>query len=63
VHLLAGWKCRHSIISRIVRHSEGERNFGDPGLLVEAGDLFELAFTSLSWKAITDTVRTVLIPL
>jgi len=46
-----------------VRHSEGERNLGDLGLLVEAGDLFELAFTSLSWKAMTDTVRTVLIPL
>jgi hypothetical protein len=46
-----------------VRHTEGERNHGDPGLLFEAGDLFELVFTSLSWKAMTDTVRTVLIPL
>jgi hypothetical protein len=61
--MLVGWKCRHRINSRIVRHSEGERNHGDPGLLVEAGDLFELVFTSLSWKAMTDTVRTVLIPL
>jgi hypothetical protein len=46
-----------------VRHSEDERDLGDPGLLVEAEDLFELMLTSLSWKANTDIVRTVLIPL
>jgi hypothetical protein len=46
-----------------VRPSEGERNLGDPGSLVEAGDLFELVLTSLTWKAMTDIVRTVLIPL
>jgi hypothetical protein len=46
-----------------VRHSEGERNVGDPVLLGEAGDLFELVLTSLTWKAMTDIVSTVLIPL